>query len=221
MNRKARRVDRWVNALLHDRSPGGLRRVTAEDEQAMAAAIELRSAAPGSGMPDPHFVERLHRRIAQETQGEAMPRSRLSRRSLLVAGGTAAAAAAAGLVAGERLGEPGSSDRNLVPDGGSWVDVAALVDVPVGTARRFSTPSFEGFVVNRDGTTVDAFSAACTHLGCLLTFNTGARRMDCPCHPAAFGLDGNLLFNALPQKLPPLPRLESRVRAGRIEVFTV
>ena len=221
MNRRARRVDRWVDALLHDRAPRRLRRVSAEDEQALAAAIELRSAAPGAGMPDPHFVEQLHRRIARETQGEALPRALFSRRSLLAAGGAAAAAAAAGVVVGERMGEPGPSDRSLVPDSGSWVDVAALADVPVGMARRFSTPSFEGFVVNRDDTTVDAFSAACTHLGCLLNFNEGARRMDCPCHRAAFGLDGNLLFNALPQRLPALPRLEARVTAGRIEVFTV
>src|SRR5207302_2070055 len=122
-----------------------------------------------------------------------------------------AAAAAGGLVLGERLAQQSTPDRTLVADGASWVDVAALEDLPVGTARRFSTASFEGFVVNRDGV-VEALSATCTHLGCILRFNPGAARLDCPCHRAAFGLDGTLLFKELPESPPPLPRLQTRVR---------
>jgi cytochrome b6-f complex iron-sulfur subunit len=221
MSRRARRVDRWVADLLRDRSPRRLRGTDPEDAEALAAAIELRSAASGAGMPDPHFVEQLHRRIAQETQGEALPQSRLSRRNLLATGGAVAAAAAAGIVVGDRLAQPAGSDRNLVADGATWVDIAALADVPIGTARRFTTASFEGFVVNRDGNTIEALSAACTHLGCILRFNPTAGRLDCPCHNTAFGLDGNLMFKALPQQLPPLPRLQARVRNGRVEVFTV
>jgi nitrite reductase/ring-hydroxylating ferredoxin subunit len=221
MTDRGRRVDRWVSDLLRDRSPRRLRGADSEDAEALAAAIELRSATPGSGMPDPHFVEQLHRRIAQETQGEALPRPRVSRRHLLATGGAVAAAAAAGIVVGDRLTQPAGTDRNLVADGATWVDVGALADVPVGGARRFSTASFEGFVVNRDGTTIEALSASCTHLGCILRFNQSAGRLDCPCHSAAFGLDGNLLFKALPQQLPPLPRLQARVRNGRVEVFTV
>ncbi|HET9051219.1 MAG TPA: Rieske (2Fe-2S) protein [Candidatus Dormibacteraeota bacterium] len=221
MTRRGRRVDRWVDDLLHDRSPRGLRGADPEDLDALSAAIELRTATPGSGMPDPRFVENLHRRLARETQGEALPRPRLSRRGLLASGGVAAAAAAAGLLAGERLTGTGTPDRNLVPETASWIDVAALVDVPAGTARRFSTPSFEGFVVNHDGTTVEALSAACTHLGCILAYNARAARLDCPCHQTAFRLDGTVLFQSLPQSLPPLPRLQARVRAGRIEVYAV
>ena len=220
MKRSGRRVDRWVDDLLHDRSPRRLRQGDAEDLEALAAAIELRSATPGAGMPDPHFVERLHRRLAQDTQGESLPRVRVSRRTLLAGGGAAAVAAAAGVLAGERLGAPGGNERNLVPDGADWVDVAALADLPEGTARRFSTPAFEGVLVNRGGS-VEAMSAACTHLGCILRVNDAARRLECPCHPAAFGFDGNILYKALPQPMPPLPRLQTRVRDGRIEVFTV
>ena len=221
MSRGGRRVDRWVDDLLHDRSPRGLHGADGEDVEALRAAIEMRSATPGSGMPDPHFVEQLHRRLARETQGEALPRPRLSRRGLLASGGAVAAAAAAGLLTGERLGAPSTADRNLVPDGASWIDVAALADVPVGTARRFSTASFEGFIVNRDGTAVEALSAACTHLGCILKYNSSAARLDCPCHNTAFRLDGSVLFQTMSQTLPSLPQLQARVRDGRIEVFTV
>jgi cytochrome b6-f complex iron-sulfur subunit len=221
MTRKSRRVDRWLDDLIHDRSPRRLRGADAEDAEALRAAIELRSATPGAGMPDPQFVEALYHRIGRETQGIVPQRARLSRRGLLAAGGAAAAAAAAGLVVGERLGGQGTPDRNLVADGAGWVDVAALADVPSGTAMRFSTPSLEGFVVNRDGTSVEALSAACTHLGCILRFNRTAQRLDCPCHRAAFALDGSLLFSSLSQALPPLPRLQTRVRDGRIEVLTI
>ncbi len=196
LRRLGRRVDRWVDDLNRDRSPRRVRGAAAEDLEALAAAIELRSAAPGAGLPDPHFVEGLHRRLAQETQGEALPRAR-----------------------GERLGEPGAGDRNLVPDGASWVDVAAVADLPDGTARRFSTAAFEGVLVNRGGN-VEALSAACTHLGCILRVNAADRRLECPCHRAAFGFDGSLLYKVLPQQLPPLPRMMARVREGRIEVFT-
>ena len=221
MTRRGRRVDRWVDDLIHDRSPRRLRGADAEDQETLAAAIELRSATPGSGMPDPRFVERLWKQIGRETQGEVEHHARLSRRGLLATGGAVAAAAAAGVVVGNRLGGQSTPDRQLVADGATWVDVAALADVPAGTAMRFTTASVEGFVVNRDGTSIEALSAACTHLGCILQFNRSDTRFDCPCHRAAFALDGSNLFSGMPQRLPPLPQLQARVREGRIEVFTV
>jgi nitrite reductase/ring-hydroxylating ferredoxin subunit len=220
MTRRGRRVERWVDDLIHDRSPRRLRGADAEDAEALAAAIVLRSATPGWGMPDPHFVEQLHRRTAQETQGEVLPRARLSRRRLLATGGAAAAAAATGIVVGDRLRPSTTFDRNLVADGASWVDVAAVADIPVGTVRRFSTVAFEGFVVNRDGITIEALSASCTHLGCILRFNPDTASLDCPCHRATFALDGSPLVHMPYQQLPPLPRLQTRVRGGRIEVLT-
>ena len=221
MTRKSRRVNRWLDDLMHDRSPRRVRGADAEDAEALRAAIELRSATPGAGMPDPQFVEELYRRIGRETQGIVPQHARMSRRGLLAAGGAAAASAAAGLVLGERLAAPATSDRNLIADGAGWVDVAALADVPIGTAMRFTTGSVEGFVVNRGGTSIEAVSAACSHLGCILRFNRTAQRLDCPCHRSAFALDGSVLFSTVSQTLPPLPRLEARVRNGRIEVFTI
>jgi nitrite reductase/ring-hydroxylating ferredoxin subunit len=219
MSRTTRRVGRWIDDLLHERSPRGLRS-SEEDAKVLAAAIEFRSASPGAGLPDPQFVESLHQRLARETQGEVQRSPRLSRRTLLASGGLAAATAAAGLLVGERLTGPSTAQRDLLPVGASWTAVALVADLPEGMTRSFDTGSVRGFVVNRGGK-ITALSGVCTHLGCLLQLNAAARRLDCPCHNAAFGLDGSVLFKHMPDALPPLPLLESRLREDRIEVLTV
>ncbi|MEO8899070.1 MAG: Rieske 2Fe-2S domain-containing protein [Candidatus Dormibacter sp.] len=224
MSRDSRRINRWVDALLRDRSPRHLRG-REKDADVLRAAIDLRAAAPGAGMPDQRFVDDLHRRLAVETQGAVLPERGLSRRRLLVGGGVAVAAAAAGVV-GEKLiegqGAPGTPQPapQLVADNGRWIAVATLDAVPSGTAVRFSTGAIEGLVVNRGGV-IEALSASCTHLGCIVTFNRTAGRLDCPCHNTSFGLDGSVLFQGYALPLPPLPRLPSRVRKGSVEVLAV
>jgi cytochrome b6-f complex iron-sulfur subunit len=224
VSRDSRRINRWVDALLRDRTPRRLRG-REEDAEVLRAAIELRAAAPGAGMPDQRFVDELHRRLAVETQGAVVPERGLSRRRLLVGGGMAVAAAAAGVV-GEKLvdgrgaGAPQPATE-LVADHGRWIAVAAVDSVPSGTAVRFSTGAIEGLVVNRGGV-IEALSASCTHLGCIVTFNREAGRLDCPCHNnTAFGLDGSVLFQGYALPLPPLPRVPSRVRDGNVEVLAV
>lgn len=224
MSRDSRRVNRWVDALLGDRSPRRLRG-REKDADLLRAAIELRAAAPGAGMPDQRFVDDLHRRLAVETQGVVIPERGLSRRRLLVSGGMAVAAAAAGVV-GEKLvdGRGGpvtpQPEAELVADQGRWIAVTTVAAVPSGTAVRFSTGAIEGLVVNRNGV-IEALSAACTHLGCIVTFNRDAGRLDCPCHNTSFGLDGSVLFQGYALPLPPLPRVPSRVRNGNVEVLAV
>lgn len=224
MSRDTRRLSRWVDALLGDRSPTRLRgRV--EDVDALRAAIELRAAAPGAGMPDQRFVDELHRRIAIDTQGVVPPERGLSRRRLLLGGGVAVAAAAAGVI-GDRLVEDRGStvaelpETELVADGGRWMAVTSVDAVAPGTAVRFSTGAIEGLVVNHHGV-IEALSASCTHLGCIVTFNRQEGRLDCPCHTTAFGLDGSVLFHGYAVPLPPLPRVPSRVRNGHVEVLAV
>jgi nitrite reductase/ring-hydroxylating ferredoxin subunit len=219
MNRRIRRVSRWIDDLLHDRSPRGFRGAE-DDTDVLAAAIELQGASPSAGLPDPQFVESLRQRIARETQGEVPRAPRVSRRTLLASGGFAAATAAAGIIVGERFSGPSTRQNELQPVGATWTAVALVSDVHEGMARAFDTGSVRGFVVNRGGA-ITALSGVCTHLGCLLQLNAAARRLDCPCHSAAFGFDGSVLFKHMPDSLPPLPLLESRIRDGNIEVLTV
>jgi len=80
---------------------------------------------------------------------------------------------------------------------------------------RFSAGPVEGYVIDR-GTTVEALSAVCTHMGCTLAFNRGAGRLDCPCHGASFGLDGRPLNR---EYVIPLPTIRARINGDQVEVF--
>lgn len=51
-----------------------------------------------------------------------------------------------------------------------------------------------------------AFSAICTHLGCLVKWDPGAGRILCPCHAGVFGPDGKVLSGP-----PPRPLLQHEV----------
>jgi cytochrome b6-f complex iron-sulfur subunit len=83
---------------------------------------------------------------------------------------------------------------------------------------RFSTPGAVGFIATENGA-LEAVSGVCSHQGCLLKFNEAARRLDCPCHRAAFSLTGEVLFSQLPTPPPPLPRLALRDEGGHVQVY--
>lgn len=61
----------------------------------------------------------------------------------------------------------------------------------------------EGGIVEADGEKVAAYrdesgnlhtvSPICTHLGCQVTWNTGERSWDCPCHGSRFTIDGDVI----------------------------
>ena len=121
----------------------------------------------------------------------------------------------------------------LVGDNGFWAPVAAVDDVPPGTAVRFSTAAFDGFVVN-DGGDVRALSSVCTHMGCTLQYRPQWQDLRCPCHGASFDLSGQLAngrrtwrenpyrgdAQAYPIQLPDLVRPRVKVEDGVILVWT-
>ena len=49
-----------------------------------------------------------------------------------------------------------------------------------------------------------AFVAVCTHLNCTVSYDAASRELRCPCHAAAFGLDGEVLSGPPPRPLHPL-----------------
>jgi nitrite reductase/ring-hydroxylating ferredoxin subunit len=125
-------------------------------------------------------------------------------------------------------------DPELVSGDGFWTEVARMDDIPPGTAVRFSTAAFDGFVVNDEGT-IRALSSVCTHMGCTLRFRPDWHDLRCPCHGASFDMSGRLAngrrswrsdggypgdANAYPLELPDLVRPRVKVEGEAVMVWT-
>jgi cytochrome b6-f complex iron-sulfur subunit len=226
---RRRRVAGFVEALVHNRRPAPFR-ASADDREAMRAAIELRSARPEEMAPSPEFVDGLHDELRRQLAGDqpaVVPRPvempRISRRRWLLDGAIAASAAGVAVAVDRTVFAPSpatqpSAERQLTPDEGTWHTVGESADVLAGAVTRFSTPGVLGFVAAENGE-LAAVSGVCSHQGCLLEFNEAARRLDCPCHRSAFALTGEVLFSQLAIRPPPLPRVALRDEGGKLQVF--
>ncbi len=252
------RLDRYLDALLRDERPSPDDVVGPNEAELAHLAAEL-AAAAGDRDPDEAFVEQLRLRMRQADEGiasvqvpppvrpSAEPssgtvRMRVSRRSLLRSGLGVAAGLAAGLLGGAVLrdlaapnGDPIWDDGGgLIAGDGKWEQVSTLADLPPGTATRFSTVAFDGFVVN-DGGDIRALSSVCTHMGCTLQYRAAWEDLRCPCHGASFDLKGELAngrgrwretggyrgdATAYPIELPSLVRPKVKVADGAILVWT-
>jgi cytochrome b6-f complex iron-sulfur subunit len=215
------RVHRFVDDILRGERPRRFK-ATKEEAEAIRGALKLGAADVSAGLPDPDFVRRLEHRILAEAGEAPAPSARVTRRALMAGAGTAAAAMLAGAVGEHQLAAavaPAGS-AHLVPDGGDWRPVADVSALPEGEAKRFSTGSVEGVVVN-DGGAIRALSAVCTHQGCLLRPDPAQRRLDCPCHRAAFSWSGRLLLSRLHSAPADLPVIHSRIQNGQVEVYVV
>ncbi|NIQ03127.1 MAG: Rieske 2Fe-2S domain-containing protein [Nitrospinaceae bacterium] len=51
---------------------------------------------------------------------------------------------------------------------------------------------------------IKAFSAVCTHLGCLVKWIPEKKVFDCPCHAAQFDASGKVLTGPPPEPLHPV-----------------
>ena len=47
-----------------------------------------------------------------------------------------------------------------------------------------------------------AYSAICTHLGCIVKWDPASQKILCPCHAGVFGPDGKVLSGPPPRPLP-------------------
>jgi Rieske Fe-S protein len=156
----------------------------------------------------------------------------VSRRRALAAG-AAVAAGAAGFALGRAAvtttgppaggaaqSPPRTPSRDLTVLRGQWFPVARLSAVPPGTVVAFTAGAVLGHLVNEGGT-LTALSAACTHMGCLLQWQEARREFHCPCHDAIFGPDGVIRPTPeYPYSPPPLPRLQVKVEADEVLVWS-
>ena len=213
------RVSRFVDAILHDRRPPRFD-ATPEEAEMLRAAAGMRAARSGADLPRAEFVSALEDRLRTAADQPVVPmqRRRLDRRAFLRGAGVAAAAAAVGVGVDRGIQASlgtSTAQARLVPSGATWQAVATLADVRRSGALRFTAGAVEGYVVAR-GDAVEAISAICTHMGCVLGFNSTDRRLDCPCHGASFDLGGTPLNR---EYITPLPALQARITGDDVEVL--
>lgn len=221
---EAERLNAAIDRLLAEQRPAPP--ATTEEAALLRMAAVLKSARPGCAEPRPAFVAELDRRL-RRTQRPVRPR--LSRRAAL-ASGAALAAGAAGFAVG-RLAQPAPPapapgvlhspppTREFQVNQGRWFPVARLSDVPPGSAVAFRAGAIVGHLINLDGELL-ALSGVCTHMGCLLRWQAAERQFLCPCHGALFSATGEFQPRRPGTFQPPLPRLQLRVEADQVYVWS-
>ena len=223
MNDDPEQLDKHVEDLLQDRKPERTPLADADAMRARQIAAMLHAAKPGAGLPSREFLERMQAEIpkwVEERSPLLLPKSRLSRRDMLLTGAVGLAAGVAVTLGIGKLAQgsdTGPWSQALVTNG-VWTPVKALTDLPENTPVAFRSGAIEGFLI-RQGDTVKGLSAVCTHMGCILNYSKFRNQFECPCHGATFGLDGQVAQYREP--LSPLPSLRVRINSGQVEVFTV
>jgi cytochrome b6-f complex iron-sulfur subunit len=221
----AERVGAFVDDLLRGRRP---RRFAAKEDEleAMRVAAGLAAGRVGADLPSKEALDRIHQELARQMDDSPILEPRFSRRAWLRTVSAAAAAVVAGVVIDQVVGGSevplGATAGGpvLMPDKGQWRPVAALSDLPEGHARAVSTGSVEAVIVNDSGN-IHAVSGICTHLGCRLVPDDALPKLNCPCHQTAFAWSGKVLYYRLKQEPADLPRIQSRLRDGQIELYVV
>lgn len=136
------------------------------------------------------------------------PASAVNRRTALkVVGVTCAGAAVTGCATyGAQQDEPAEPVAPVTVDpdaeGGGEVAgaLASIDDIPVGGGEVF--PSDRVVVTQPVSGTFQAFSAVCTHEGCLIA-EVADGTINCPCHGSRFNLDGTVANGPAQRPLPP------------------
>lgn len=238
--------ERHLERLQQGKRPRRPRRMTRGQAKAYQMAALFRAAAPGNAEPDPEFAARLQEQLERELRGRRrwfhslLPAPKkaggVSRRALLAG----SLSTAAGLVAGAAVGwgvdhsvmtheEQAAIWPNtpLVGLGKDWVAVGQATDIAPGAMVQFRTETLTGYVFHNDeaedgsGSQTEpewiAMSAACTHMGCIVAWNSQDRLLHCPCHDGAFTRYGSPA-NSGKRYIRSLPRMEVQIRDGQVYV---
>ncbi|MFQ6098201.1 MAG: ubiquinol-cytochrome c reductase iron-sulfur subunit, partial [Armatimonadota bacterium] len=82
------------------------------------------------------------------------------------------------------------------------VEVGDASDIPVGQGKVVQVDATPVLVIRTEERLV-AFSAVCTHLGCIVAWDPERKQIHCPCHAGVFDINGNVVSGPPPRPLPP------------------
>ncbi|MBI4401777.1 MAG: ubiquinol-cytochrome c reductase iron-sulfur subunit [Nitrospirae bacterium] len=110
----------------------------------------------------------------------------------------------------------------------TWTDAGPVAELVHGQPRELrvlqtvsdgwlkGTVAKSVWAVKQATGEVLVYSGLCTHLGCGFRWNPQTQQFQCPCHTAAFALDGRVLGGPPPRPLDTLP---AKVENGRLLVI--
>jgi cytochrome b6-f complex iron-sulfur subunit len=109
----------------------------------------------------------------------------------------------------------------LLPKGsaaglGGPVEVGKVEDFPMNASKVVSVSDKPVIVVNTKAGGLKAFSAICTHLGCIVSWNASRSSIHCPCHDGFFNPVTGAVVSGPPPK--PLVAYEVVVKDNKVMI---
>jgi glycine/D-amino acid oxidase-like deaminating enzyme/nitrite reductase/ring-hydroxylating ferredoxin subunit len=95
--------------------------------------------------------------------------------------------------AGPMLNLQATVARHFVGDRVRSSHVDSLDEIEAGTGAVIRMGGEQRAVYRDEAGALQAVSARCTHLGCIVSFNDAERAWECPCHGSRFAVDGSVL----------------------------
>ncbi len=214
-----------------------------------AAELQARLEQELEQQDTTEVIPAIQKKSANKTQSASpitRPRPNVSRRALLTGSAAVAASLAVGAGIGATIEQrpaadktvkspqkaastnyetPATDNQLIASDAGHWLAVAPFSTLGK-SAIRFSTDTLVGYVIRADededaavAEPVVAFSAACTHMGCIVKWQDADRKFHCPCHGGLFTEYGEIDNTASKiHYLSALPRLRTKIENGTVFV---
>jgi cytochrome b6-f complex iron-sulfur subunit len=88
--------------------------------------------------------------------------------------------------------------------GSDMQEVATVDEIPLGAGKKVILDG-SALLLIRTPQEFKAFSAICTHLGCVVDWDGRKREIVCPCHAGIFDLEGRVVSGPPPRPLPSYP----------------
>ena len=94
--------------------------------------------------------------------------------------------------------------KSTATGSGGKILAGTLADIPLGTGKVVAMGSKPAIVINTAQGVV-AYSAICTHLGCIVAFDDLSSTIVCPCHDGRFSpANGTVVSGPPPSGLPSI-----------------
>ncbi|MBI5166619.1 MAG: ubiquinol-cytochrome c reductase iron-sulfur subunit [candidate division NC10 bacterium] len=97
-----------------------------------------------------------------------------------------------------------------------WVEVASMAEIPVKVgAKKVAYANKPVWIIQPFAGDWRAYSAICTHLGCIVNWFPDRQQLISPCHNGIFDINGNVVSGPPPR---PLPKYKIEVKGDKVYV---